>query len=178
MGADNDDPGLMTALVEELMKKTSMSWLRLPPSEREHVVWHIWHQGAAYIVSGGSEQPVPGIESADFATVIARTKDSRQRMAAWIGRVSTVRPHDREWDEIVGALISSRLNLTDVDHTVRRWQQECVITRLTPTGMFDERPGTMPDDDLAAAPVPTTATTRRGLPRVLHRRQTRRPDLR
>jgi hypothetical protein len=42
----------------------------------------------------------------------------------------------------------------------------------------EERPGEMPDADLATPPLPTPATTRRGLPRVLHRRQTRRPDLR
>jgi hypothetical protein len=53
-----------------------------------------------------------------------------------------------------------------------------VVTRLTPTGEIAESPDALPDGDQAAPPVPTPATTRRGLPRVLHRRQTRRPDLR
>jgi hypothetical protein len=177
VGADSDD-ALLTALVAELMKKSSVCWLRLPGADRDHPVWHIWHEGAAYVVSGGSEQPLPGIDSTDTVTVVARTKDSRQRMLAWRADVSTVRPGDAAWDEVVRAMVGARLNLRDLATAADRWARECVVTRLTPTGIVEERPGEMPDADLATPPLPTPATTRRGLPRVLHRRQTRRPDLR
>lgn len=177
MGADGDD-ALLAALVAELMRKSSLCWVRLAGGEPDHAVWHIWHDGAAYLVSGGSEQPLPGIDSVETVTVIARTKDSRQRMLAWRADVATVHPGDPGWDEVVRALVSSRLNLRDLDAAADRWARECVVTRLTPTGEVEERPGAMPDADLAAPPLPTPATTRRGLPRVLHRRQTRRPDLR
>lgn len=168
----------MAALVAELMKKSGLCWLRFPGSDREHAAWHIWHEGAAYLVSGGSEQAVPGLDSAEAATVVVRTKDSRQRLVAWVARVSQMVPDDADWDEAVAALVAARLNLTDAEDAAKRWAIECAVSRLTPTGVVEEGPGTMPDGDLAAAPAPTGATTRRGLPRVLHRRQTRRPDLR
>lgn len=168
----------MTALVEELMKKSSLCWLRLPGADRDHAVWHLWHEGAAYVVSGGSEQPLPGIDVAESATVIVRTKDSRQRMAAWSAAVTTIRPDDPDWDEVVGPLVGARLNIRDLGTAAQRWARESVVTRLTPTGVIEESPASMPDGDLTAPPLPTPATTRRGLPRVLHRRQTRGPDLR
>lgn len=191
MGADTDsgaesaenaegaeDMAPTSALLEELMKKSGLCWVRLPGADRDRAVWHLWHEGAAYVVSGGSEQPLPGIEEVDSATVVVRTKDSRQRLLAWRAEVSTVRPGEPAWDDVVGALVSARLNLTDLDRAAQRWAQECVVTRMTPTGVVEERPGAQPDDEMAAPPAPTPATTRRGLPRVLHRRQTRRPRLR
>lgn len=178
MGAhDDDEQEVTSALVEELMKKSGLCWLRLPGADRDLPVWHIWHEGSAYIVSGPSEQPVPGIEDTDRATVIVRTKDSRQRMAAWLARVTTLHPGDSHWDEVVRALVAARLNLTDMNQAAQRWARECVVTRLAPTGLIEEGPGEMPSGDLAATPLPTPATTRRGLPRVLHRRQSNRPKL-
>lgn len=160
------------------MRKSSLCWVRLPGAQRDHAVWHMWHEGAAYLVSGGSEQPLPGIESADTVTITVRTKDSRERMAVWRARVVTVLPGEPEWDEVVPALVAARLNLPDMDGAAKRWARECVVSRLEPTGVVEEGPGTMPDDELAAAPLPTPATTRRGLPRVLHRRQAHGPRLR
>jgi hypothetical protein len=179
VGADGpDEQRLLVALVEELMKKSDLCWLRLPGADRDRVVWHIWHEGAAYVVSGGSEQPAPGLESVDSVTVVARAKDSRQRMLAWRAEVSTVLPGTPEWDSAVPALVSGRLNLRDLDTAAQRWAEECTVSRLTPSGVVEEQPGAMPDADHAAPPLPTPATTRLRLPRVLHRRQTRRPNLR
>lgn len=177
-GDEEQERQLLTALVEELMKKSSLCWLRLPGADRERPIWHVWHDGAAYLVSGGQEQPVPEIGTADTATVIVRTKDTRQRMVAWQARVSTVRPDDEHWDEVVRVLVPARLNLPDLDTAAQRWAEESVVSELRPTGVVQERPGAMPDGELAAAPVPTPATTRGALPRVLHRRQRRGPDLR
>jgi hypothetical protein len=179
VGADDDgEQRLEAALVEELMRKSGLCWVRLRGGDRDHPVWHIWQDGAAYVVSGGTEQPLPGIDSADTAVVIPRTKDSRQRLLAWCADVHTVRPGDLEWDTVVRALVSARLNLPDLHDAAERWARECVVTRLAPTGEIAERPDAPPEGDLAAPPLPTPATTRRGLPRVLHRRQTRPPDLR
>ena len=179
MGADEDgEQRLLAALVEELMKKSGLCWVQVARGDRAHAVWHIWQDGSAYVVSGGTEQPLPGIEEAQTATVIARTKDSRQRMLAWRADVRTLGPDDPEWDTVVRALVAARLNLRDLHEAAGRWARECVVTRLAPTGEVAESPDSLPDGDLAAPPVATPATTRRGLPRVLHRRQTRRPDLR
>lgn len=177
MGPDDENGRLTAALVEELMRKSGLCWVCFPGRARAHPVWHVWRDGAAYVVSGGSEQPLPGIESAGSVTVVVRTKDSRQRLAAWVAHAATVTPEDPDWDDVVGALVGARLNIPDLATAAQRWARECVVTRLTPTGQVDEIPGQMPDGDLATAPLPTPATTRRGLPRVLHRRQKRRPPL-
>jgi hypothetical protein len=179
----DDDPAaresrLHEALLQELMRKSSLCWVRLAGAERERAVWHVWHEGAAYVVSGGSEQPLPGVESAEEAVVVVRTKDTRQRMLAWRAEVGGVAPDSAEYDAVVGELLGARLNLPDLPEARDRWRRECRVTRLRPTGALEEHPGGLPDGELAAAPAPTPATTRRGLPRVLHRRQTRRPDLR
>lgn len=165
------------ALVEQVMKKTGICWVRWTGSDRDHAVWHLWHDGAAYVVSGGDEQPLPGIADVAAATVLARTKDSRARLVGWHATVTTVAPDDADWDTVVGLLQADRLNLPDPDSVRERWAARCTITRFTPTGEVDDAPGDYPDADLAAAPLPTSATTRGKLPRVLHRRQERRPDL-
>jgi hypothetical protein len=178
VGAGAEDPRLLAALVDELMRKSGLCWVRPDGSEREHPVWHVWRDGAGYVVSGGAEQPLPGIESAAGAIVVVRTKDTRQRLLAWRADVSTVAPGDAEWHDVVGALVAARLNLADPDEAARRWREECVVSRLAPSGEVTQTPDAMPADELAAPPQPTPAVTRKGLPRVLHRRQTRRPDLR
>lgn len=170
--------GFRNALVEEAMKKTGVCWVRWAGGSRDHPVWHAWHDGAAYVISGPGEQPLPGAGEAESATVTARTKDSRARLVVWHARVTVLPPRSAEWDQAVELLQAGRLNLLDPDRVRERWADECTVTRLTPTGETDEGPGSYPDDDLAAAPLPTAATTRGRLPRVFHRRQAKRPDLR
>lgn len=170
--------GFRTALVAEAMKKTGVCWVRWPGDARDHAVWHVWHDGAAYVISGPGEQPLPGSGQTDTATVTTRTKDSRARLVVWRARARVLPPRTQEWEEAAELLQAGRLNLTDPDHVRDRWAAECTVTELTPTGETDEGPGSYPDDDLAAAPLPTAATTRGVLPRVLHRRQANRPKLR
>lgn len=182
MGVDVDPEDaaepVLAALVEELMKKSGLCWVRPDGQDRDHPVWHVWQDGAAYVVSGGSEQPLPGAGTATAATVISRTKDSRQRLLAWRAEVAAVSPDGPEWDGVVRALVGARLNLRDLDDAAGRWARESVVTRLAPTGEIVERPDEPVRDDLAAPPLPSPAVTRRRLPRVLHRRQNRPPDLR
>jgi len=51
------------------------------------------------------------------------------------------------------------------------------VTRLEPTGELLESPGRLSTEAPLAEPSATPATTRGRLPRVLHRRVTRRPKL-
>ena len=179
MGPDADqEHRVHAALVEELMRRSAMCWVRFPDADRDHAVWHVWHEGAAYVVTGGSEQPLAGAASARRATVVARSKETRQRMLAWEAELSQVSPEHVEWPEVTRALLAARLNLHDLEDAADRWARESVVIRLAPTGVLHEPPSAPPEDDRAAPPAPTSATTRRGLPRVVHRRQTRRPDLR
>jgi len=165
------------ALVAEAMKKTGVCWIRWSGDTRDHPVWHSWRDGAAYVVCGPGEQPLPGAGSTGRATVTSRTKDSRARLVLWEAAVSVLAARSDEWEAAVELLQADRLNLVDPDKVRERWATECTVLQLSPTGVVDESPGSYTDSDLSAAPLPTDAVTRGRLPRVLHRRQTRRPDL-
>lgn len=169
-------PGrLDAALVAELGRKTSVCWLRY--DGRTHAAWHVWLDDALCLVSGGAEQPLPGLEDAGRVEVTMRSKDDGGRLVTWVGAVEVVRPSDELWEPVTTALVAGRLNLADLATAAGEWSERSVVTRLVPTGDLVERPGALSDDAHLAAPRPTPATTRRGLPRVLHRRARRRPDL-
>lgn len=163
------------ALVAELGKKTGVCWLRYDGGV--HAVWHIWYDDALHLVSGGDEQPLPDIEHTDLVEVVMRSKENGGRLLTWVGTVTVVHPDSDAWEPVTAALVSDRLNLDDLGTAAREWATSSVVTRIEPTGDLLEEPGSLSTDDHAAAPRVTSATTRGALPRVLHRRQTRRPGL-
>ena len=170
-----------TALIAELGKKTGVCWLRYDePSgstPRTRAAWHIWHDDALHLVVGGDEQPLPGLAKAERVVVVMRSKENGGRLVSWVGRVSVVGPADESWDEVTTALVTDRLNLEDLNTVKDEWARRSVVVRIEPTGDLIEQPGALSDDAHNAPPVPTTATTRGALPRVLHKRQRRRPGL-
>ena len=163
------------ALIAELAKKTGVSWLTY--DGRSHAVWHLWVDDALYVVSGGDEQPLPGIGDVDRVEVTMRSKDNGGRLVTWVARASAVRPGDELWEPVTAALATDRLNVPDLAGAPAVWAQTSRVTRLEPTGEVVEEPGGLSDDAHLATPLPTTATTRGALPRVLHRRVRRRPKL-
>lgn len=168
------DP-LARALVAELAKKTGVSWLR--HDQRTHAVWHVWHDDALCLVSGGDEQPLPDIEDGARVEVVLRSKDNGGRLVTWVGTASVVRPGSAEWEPVTAALVAGRLNLADLATAADGWAASSVVRRIVPTGELVEAPGSLSDDAHRATPLPTPATTRGPLPRVLHRRVKRRPKL-
>lgn len=171
-GQDPEPPD-QARLVEEATKKSGLVWITLPGLQQPRAAWHLWHDGAAYVVSGGIEQPLPGIADAGWVTVTVRSKDKGGRLVSWTAGVSRVEPDTQEWDEVVPMLHAKRLNAPDGEDQPRRWARESVVVRLRPTGETIERPGAMPDGAHAAPPVPTPATTAPPLPYVLGRRGNR-----
>jgi len=166
---------LTTALIAELGKKTGVSWLRY--DGEDHAVWHTWHDDALCVVSGGAEQPLPGIGEATSTEVVMRSKDNGGRLVTWVGEVSVVRPGDGLWEPVTKALVAGRLNLADLSTAVATWAEHSVVTRIVPTDRLVESPGSLSEDAHLAVPKATGATTRGALPRVLHRRAKHRPKL-
>jgi hypothetical protein len=164
-----------TALIAELGKKTGVCWLRY--DGRPRAAWHLWYDDALHLVAGGQEQPLPGLTDVDRVEVTMRSKENGGRLVTWVGRPSVVRPEDEAWDAVTDALVSDRLNLPDLGAAKDEWAAHSVVVRIDPTGETLESPGSLSDDDHAAPPAPTGATTRGALPRVLHRRRRTRPDL-
>ncbi len=91
----------------------------------------------------------------------------------WTAAVRELASGSEEWTAAVADLKGKRLNAPDGEAMPERWARECRVLRLEPTGAT----GALPDGDLAAAPLPTPATTRTpvpaGLPRLLAKRRRR-----
>jgi len=174
---EQPSPAFTGALIAELAKKTGVSWLGYGSPPSVHPAWHLWYDDALYVVSGGPEQALPGIEHAERVEVLMRSKDNGGRLVTWVGRRSAVRPGDELWEPVTAALVADRLNLDDLSTAAENWARTSTVSRIVPTGEVLEAPGSLPDDAHLAAPRPTPATTRGALPRVLHRRVKRRPKL-
>ncbi|MFJ2703288.1 hypothetical protein ACIO3R_08815 [Streptomyces sp. NPDC087428] len=163
------DTLLGPALVEEATKKSGLVWVRGTGPAR--ALWHVWHESAALFVGDGpGEQPLPaGLTDGATAEVTARSKDKGGRLVAWTASVTQLAPRSEAWEAAVAELRGKRLNAPDAEQMTGRWARECRILRLTPLGSRTD----LPTDSGAAAPLPTTATTRMpvpaGLPHLLKR---------
>ncbi|MFK4143964.1 hypothetical protein [Streptomyces sp. NPDC004065] len=161
------------ALVEEATKKSGLIWVK-GPGVPARALWHVWHEGAACVVGDGpGEQPMPGLADGGAAEVTVRSKDKGGRLVTWAARVVELAPRSEAWEAAVAELKGKRLNAPDGEAMTERWARECRVLRLEPAG--DRAP--LPEDSLAAPPLPTPATTRRpapaGLPKLLLKRRRR-----
>jgi hypothetical protein len=163
-GADVGD-ALDLALIEESAKKSALVWVR-GPQGAARALWHVWHEGAVCLVGGPGEQPLDGLGLADGgpATVTCRSKDKGGRLVVWPARVAELAAEGEAWRAAVEELRGKRLNAPEADALPERWARDCRVLRLEPAGAAVQRPGAMPTDSLAAAPLPTPASTRVGTP--------------
>lgn len=153
-----------------------MLWLRPEGEARAVAAWHVWSDGAAYVVSGGLEQDLSLVTAAgtDRVVVTVRSKDTGGRLVTWVGRTSRVGPDDDAWDPVVEQLHAKRLNSPDGEQQPTRWARESVVTRIEPTGELVEAPGRLSSASHAAEPPGSPATTRGPLPFTVGRRPRRR----
>jgi hypothetical protein len=159
------------ALVDEAMKKSALIWVRTELRPGGRALWHSWLNGLAYVVTGGDEQPDPGL-GAGSAVVVLRSKDTEDRLLAFRCEVSRMTADDADWAEATGDLAKTRLNLRNASEAPRRWQDLDTyrVYRLRPTGdALVEGPGRYPDVSGRARPVETTATTSGAAPWIVHR---------
>jgi hypothetical protein len=159
------------ALVEEATKKSGVIWVRPAgaAASSARAAWHVWVEDAAYVVTGGREQQLPGIETTTEVVVTVPSKDKGGRLVTWVARPSVVEPGSAAWATAVPALHANRLNAPDGEQQPARWARESRVVRLEPTGEVLERPGAMPTRSQAVPPRPTRATTRGPLPFVIGR---------
>ncbi|WP_103500483.1 hypothetical protein, partial [Streptomyces sp. SM14] len=126
---------LDAALVEESAKKSGLVWVRGGEGPAR-ALWHLWHDGALWLVGGPGEQPLDGLGLVDggTATVTVRSKDKGARLVVWSARVSEPAPRGEEWTAAAEELRGKRLNAPDAAGLVERWAAECRLLRLTPEG--------------------------------------------
>ncbi len=122
----------MRALVEKATRRSGVLWL-LPPGGGEHLVWHVWSEGCAYLVHGGAEQPLPGVGDGDRVVVVVRSRERQAgRVVEWPADVGRVEPGTPEWERVVPLLAAQRLNARDPHRQPERWARESTVLRLTP----------------------------------------------
>jgi hypothetical protein len=162
------DAAATSALIEEAAKKSGLLWVRAPGAGRHsQPVWHVWQDGAVYVLTGGLEQPAPE-DVTDTAFVTLRSKDKRARLVTFEARASIVEPGSEQWAAVEPALVAKRLNLPDGEEAPRRWARECSLWRFEPTGEVVETPDAPTSNTHAAPPPASPARTR--VPRPLHLR--------
>jgi len=161
------DAAALAALIDEATKKSGLIWVR-PTGHGHHpqAVWHVWQDGAAWVLTGGLEQPLPDLDDRAYVTV--RSKDKGARLLTWVATATRIEPESAEWQSVVPTLLAKRLNLPDGEEAPVRCARECVLWRLTPTGEVTESPDAPSTSSHALAPPPTPARSR--VPRPLHLR--------
>jgi hypothetical protein len=163
------DAPTVAALVDEAAKRSGLIWVRaLGAAGPSRPLWHVWEDGAAYVLTGGIEQPMPdGLEEAGArAEITLRSKDKESRLVVVVADVSVVTPGSPQWDALVPTLVAKRLNSPDGEQAPARWARECILLALRPTGEALETPDDPATGSHAAVPPPTPATT--PVPRPWH----------
>jgi 8-oxo-dGTP diphosphatase len=113
-------------LVAEATRRTGVVWLTVPGRDRAYPAWHLWRDppGAAYLVTGPGEQPLPGLAEAARVSVTVPSKESGGALVTWTAAVARVEPGSAEWEEVIGPLRAARLNADLRPGTVYRLAPE------------------------------------------------------
>jgi hypothetical protein len=116
-------------LIAEATRRSGVLWLGRA-GEPPALVWHLWHDGSAYVLGGGQEQALP-VSAGDEAVVVVRSKASQSGVVvSWPADVTAVGPGTELWAEVFPLLGAERLNAPAGADL--RWAEECVVLRLTP----------------------------------------------
>jgi len=124
-------PAPSPTLIAEATRRSGVVWLGRA-GEPPALVWHLWHDGSAYVLGGGEEQALP-VAAGDDAVVVVRSKASQSGVVVtWRAAVTAVDPGTEAWDEVVPLLAAERLNAPAGADA--RWAEQCTVLRLTPRG--------------------------------------------
>jgi hypothetical protein len=156
--ADVSADAFARRLVVEAGKKSDLAWVG-PPGGRQICLWCEWHDDALLLVTGGGEQPDPGLADAATAVVTLRSKDKGVRLVTFEAGVNRLAPRTPHWESAAAVLKEGRLNAPDAPAVLDRWADTSSLWELRPTGRVLESPGDMPADSQRAEPAPTSATT-------------------
>jgi hypothetical protein len=133
------------ALIAEVCSRSDLVWLRPPGSARWRAAWHVWHDDAVCIVSGGGEQDLPVL--GDEVHVIGRSKETGARLVTFVASVETLSAGTEVWDHAAFALVAGRLNAREPQAQKQRWAEGGVVRLLRPVRLLTAGAG---EDDAAA----------------------------
>jgi hypothetical protein len=132
-------------LIAEATKRAGLIWIAIDGQDRPRPAWHVWRAGtgragpgspgAAYVVTGPGEQPLPGLAGSGRVTVIVASSQTASGRVEWTAAVGRVEPGSREWDQVIGPLVAGRLNaaLSEGETSpAQRWATSGAVFRLAP----------------------------------------------
>lgn len=122
-------------LLAEAARRSGLLWVRAAGStERPQPMWHLWHDGVVYLLTGGIEQPAPpGVaRTGAVAEVTLRGAGNGSRLVTALADVTVVEPHCAQWDRVIAPLKAKRLNAPDGERAPERWARECTLLALRP----------------------------------------------
>ena len=139
-------------LIAEATKRAGLIWITIDGQDRPRPAWHVWRPGtgpagpgapgAAYVVTGPGEQPLPELADAARVTVIVAASQAPGGRVEWRAAVGRVEPGSAEWDGVIGQLVAGRLNAVLAEgetSPAQRWAASGAVFRLAP--VLDD-PGT------------------------------------
>ena len=118
-----------STLVAEATRRSGVLWVSAP-AVPPTLVWHLWHDGAAYVVCGGGEQALAPLGPA--ATVAVRAR-AGALIVRWAATVTAVEPGSPLWDEVAPLLAAGRLNAGSVQDLPGQWAAASTVLQLAPT---------------------------------------------
>lgn len=120
------------ALVEEATRRSGVVWLTAP-GRQPRIAWHVWHEGAAWVVTGGLEQDLPGVVDGATVEVAVRSKATQDDLVVtWTASVTAVPPDSEDWRAVVPVLHEARQSAPDGEDQPLRWARESTVLRLAP----------------------------------------------
>ena len=118
----------ISTLVAEASRRSGVLWVS-SPTVAPTLLWHVWHDGAAYVVCGGAEQALAPL--GPTATVAVRAK-AGALVVQWEASVSGVEPGSALWDEVTPLLAAERLNAASVQDLPGQWAATSTVLQLAP----------------------------------------------
>src|SRR6266581_2809587 len=97
--------------------------------------WYGGLDGRVYVLTGGSEQRIRGLDESSQVLLSARSKDL-QSLATTVEASARVIPaSDPLFGKLLPILLPRRLNLRDGEGAADRWRKECTLVELTPSAI-------------------------------------------
>ncbi|HET8615606.1 MAG TPA: hypothetical protein VFL94_08795 [Actinomycetales bacterium] len=146
------------ALLAEGATKSDFLWIRRQGERRAWPAWHVWHDDAVHVISGGPEQVLPDLDGP--VDLLLRSKDTWERLLTVPAQAEPLPPGDERWADAATALAAVRLNATVPPAQLPDvWRGTTTVTRIEAVAPPLEQPGQYDDSSHAAPPPPTPAAT-------------------
>ncbi len=128
--------GVFLEAADAALKKSAVCWVTIPQAGGGSVTrpaWYVQQGKSLFMLKGGSEQELPGLEDASRVTLTIKSKDVKASIGTTEADVRIVTDED-EFARVAALGLGKRLNLPDGEQAFQRWKDTCVLAELTPRG--------------------------------------------